>query len=190
MAGDIEAFLKMAAERRKQAAQNQGGAKPAQAGAPQPRAYQPPRQVNQRPETRQNQSNQPYRPPTQPPAQQYQAPAEIVEAIPLPAASDDPYYEDDYQKQNVYKTQPRSRLVNREVSSLDISSHAEHLGDTMKKSSLVADAEKRFGGHDTTYDRKVVDYGLAGEVIRMLTEPRSVAAAVVLNEILKRPDFD
>lgn len=172
MAGDIEAFLKMAAERRRQAMQAEGKAPPPQQSTPpqpqQPTQYRstppaarpappPPRSASQQPSQR---------PPSRPPQQERPVEVELVEVETVEEVDD-------------YYTQSDAdyHLVSSEVSSLDIASHAEHLDDGWKES--VTD--------DAVAEKKS---SLAKELLQMLSEPQSVTKAILVSEILRRPDFD
>ena len=87
----------------------------------------------------------------------------------------DPYYEDDYDDDQSGRL--GHDLLSSEVSSLDISDHAEHLDDGWGE-SLTDDEVKK------------VKPNLAEDLIKMLTQPDAITKTIVLNEILKRPDFD
>lgn len=191
MAGDIEAFLKMAAERRRKAMEAEGNATPQPAQPPQahspspsPSGYRsqpptarpappPPRQqpsYNQRPQ--QPIQRQPARRPA-PPVRNLQTnvyqtndDVELVEAQPI-----DDFYD-------VESKSPLAHdLVSSEVSSEDIASHAEHLDDHW--------------GNSLTDDKKAkAKKNIAADLLKMLSTPDSITKAIVINEILKRPDFD
>lgn len=196
MAGDIEAFLKMAAERRRKALEAEGkassppppqdsgdsrraqyqssrpAARPAPPPPPRPQANVPYNQPRQRPQQRT--SPAPPAPKSPVPPIRPLPPVELVEAVPLD--TDDPYYQEDQASES--DLMMGNGLVSSEVSSLDISDHAEHLDDSWND-SVTDDRPKK--------PKKAT---MAEELVKMLTQPDSVSKAVVLNEILKRPDYD
>lgn len=171
MAGDIEAFLKMAAERRRQAMQAEGKTPPPPQQAPPP--TQPPARHQSSPPTarpappppRSTYQQAPQRPVSRPVRQQ-SADVELVEVEAVEEVDD--YYaqaDADY------------HLVSSEVSSQDIASHAEQLDDGWTES--------------VTDDQAAVKKSsLAKELLEMLSEPQSVTKAILVSEILRRPDFD
>ena len=184
MARDIEEFLRKAAERRKQ---KQGGGAP----APQPQrpAQQPP-QSRQPPRAQPPQSRQPPRPqpPRRPPPQQ--APVEPV--IVLDQAD----------------IVEKSRLSTTFKSSIDtssISQHADGLGKGVRSAAQRLDSNVsqhldhnvgRISETGTVTDDpepKIVgakNMTMADELLKLLRSKKSVGQAIILSEILKRPDFD
>lgn len=180
MAKDIEEFLKMAAQRRQQQKQNAGGqqAVPPQQPAP---AQQPPAR----------------KPPVQRPTAQRRPPALQQPAV---------------QKKRPQPAQPVRQLSQQSVSdhvrqhldTRDIVAHAENLGEE------VGLADEKLEGHlhdvfDHSVSRMENQKQSSGETIAssnrntsriaaelhaMLRSPKSVRQAIVLAEILKRPEFD
>lgn len=173
MARDIEDFLRRAAERRQQKA---GG------GAPTPPPKEKPRQPVQR---------RPIEPRAAEPVE-----AKIVEPRPV-------------QKRRPVKTSIRSGSVADHVQShLDTSSiaeHAEQLGDRI--ANVYEQADTRVHEHldhnlSKLDDRPTVtgqaapaifganSSNLAGELREVLSNPKTIGRAILIAEILKRPDFD
>ena len=173
MARDIEEFLRKAAERRKQ--QKGGGAsapKPQRPAQPPPQARQPPRV-------------QP--PPRRPPPQ---APVEPVIVL---------------DKADIIE---KPRLTPNLKSSIDtssISEHADGLGKGVRSAVQRLDSNvDQYMDHDvgTIVDTATVtddpvpkivgrkNMTMADELLKLLRSKKSVGQAIILSEILKRPDFD
>ncbi len=178
MARDIEEFLRKAAERRRQQqAEKQGGAAGKKPASPQP--------------TRQ--------PPRQPPRREPQA--NIVEAV---EAVDDEIIE----AQPVQRSSSRRRSVQSGVEShIDtskIASHADQIGSLKVQKSGDVDKVKqkfdrgarKFETRHTTRDNtddEIVGQdvsAVATDLIQMLRDPKSIRQAILVSEILRRPDFD
>ena len=177
MARDIEEFLRKAAERRKQ---QTGG------GAPKPQQPRPPaQQPTQRPAQQPPQARRPQPPPRRP-----AAPAEPVIALDQSAIIEKP------------------RLSPNLKSSIDtssISDHADALGAGVRSAAKrVDDNVSRYLDHnvgtlddtDTVTDDpspKIVgskNMTMVTELRKLLASKKSVGQAIILSEILKRPDFD
>jgi hypothetical protein len=181
MARDIEEFLRKAAERRRQ---QQAGKKETSQGAKQPNA---PRSAPRR------------RPP---------APIQAAEVIEL---SDD----DVIEARPVRSRQPsqskpqqtaggRRANVQSEISSSKIAQHAEEIGRL--KAAPVDDVDRvkqKFDRGASKFKSKhepeqVVDSEIVGEevsavaadLVSMLRDPKSVRQAILVSEILRRPNFD
>jgi len=171
MARDIEEFLRRAAERRQQ---QKGG------GQPKP----PPRQ----------------QPPQQPrkPVQQRPVEPEIVEAVPVSRPRPKPPRKTSIRSQSV------ADHVKSHIDTSSIASHAEQLGDR------IADVHERVQSnihqnldHDITVldDKASVTDSLPSEIFgapnddfaeelrQMLRNQKMVGKAIILAEILKRPQF-
>ena len=180
MARDIEEFLRMAAKRRQQQKQQAGRPAAGQRAAPA--------------------SGQQKRKPAstgrsviRPTAIQ---PATDDEIVIIGGASEphDPY------QQSV------SDHVRSHIDTKSLSEHASHLGEevALADDKLVARLHSRFDHklgdllidrkkslHDTTTTVTAPDVApIADELLTMLSNPRSVCQAIMLSEILKRPDFD
>ena len=171
MAKDIEEFLKMAAKRRQQ--QKKQGGRPAGAAPVPPAAPAPARPAPAR------------RAPIQPATDE-----EIVV---------------------VGKTTPmRHESVAEHVKShIDTSSlgeHASHLGEEVALADDKLDArlhgkfdhsighlkiDKSHSAFSTTTTTTKVDVSpIADDLLNMLSNPKSIRQAILLNEILQRPNFD
>ena len=167
MARDIEEFLRRAAERRKQ---QQGGKSTPQA-PPQPQARQP-------------------QPPPPPPRPRVPQPIEPVEVVELTNR--------DIQRESV------ADHVQSHINTQDIASHAEHLGDKIAHvdENVERRLNKRFDRDLSALDERpsiqsqetsaTVDpvSPIAEDLVDMLTNPKSIRQAILVNEIFKRPDFD
>lgn len=170
MADDLEAFLRQAAQRRAQKAA--GAQQPAAPARPAPAA--PPRTPA---------SPQPRRPAVRPVAQPAPARRDVVEAEVVPVES-----------------VPRFKT---RVDTTDIAQHVKQLGEE------VGLADEHMEAHlaqafDHQVGSQVGSQGAAARpaaatfdsaldvdaVLDMLTKPSSVRNAIVLSEILRRPDFD
>ncbi len=167
MARDIEDFLRKAAERRKQA---QGGGTPQQ-----PPAQQPPPQ--QRPV--QPQRQQPAKPAQQRPAQQ-----RPVQPAAIPA-------------ELVRRGATVADHVQEHINTRGIAEQVSHLGEEVG----LADDKLEQRLHDK-FDHSVGDLqrkqqtesaraeaSPADELLEMLRNPKSIRQAIILSEILRRPDF-
>ena len=169
MADDLEAFLRQAAQRR---AQKAAGAQPP--AAPQrPAPATPPRAP----------SPPPARRPAPRPAPPTPVRAEVIEA-------------------DVVPVEPVSRFKSR-VDSSGIAQHAKQLGeevglaDEHMEAHLAKSFDHQVGSRvepqgaparpaAVTFD-SILD---VDALLDMLTKPSSVRNAIVLSEILRRPDFD
>lgn len=177
MARDIEEFLRRAAERRKQ--QKQGGA-----------PKQPSRQ--QTPPQRQQSSRQ-----SPPPIE-----AEIVEAIPVFRRRQQ--LQTGQRKKKPLREQSVAEHVRTHIDVSDVSARADTLGDRIENvhAQVQAKVHKHLD-HDLTEldDTASVTelpppqiFGaksgaFAQELRGMLADPHQVGKAIILAEILKRPDF-
>ncbi len=182
MARDIEEFLRKAAERRKQ---QKSGDTPKQ----QPPRQQPPRR--------------------QEPIEEVQA--ELVRPTPIQRRQDPrskppkakPLREQPRKKSNL-RDQSVSAHVKSHIDTSDIAAHAENLGDRI--SSVHDQVEARIHQH-LDHDITVIDdtptitddapaeiFGKQSddavkELRKLLASPKSVGQAIILAEILKRPEF-
>ena len=175
MARDIEEFLRKAAERRKQ---QQGGGPP-KAKPQRPAPQQPP---------------QARKPPlrAKPPQRRPPAPAPVEPVIVLDQAD--------------IVEQPR--LAPKFKSSIDTSSisrHADSLGKGVRSAAERIDSNisqhldhnvGRIDDTETVTDDpspKIVganNMTMANELLKLLGNKKTVGQAIILSEILKRPDFD
>ena len=186
MARDIEEFLRRAAERRKQQKQG-GGAKPPPRQQ-QPR-QQPPRQRQQTPK------RQPQRRP--PPVE-----AEIVDDIPASRRRQKPKTKKP--KKKTLQEQRVARHVRENIDVSDVSARADTLGDRIADvHDQVESAIHKHLDHDLTalddtqsitelpppaiFGAKSDEF--AEELREMLRNPQMVGKAIILAEILKRPEF-
>lgn len=170
MARDIEDFLRRAAERRQQKA---GG------GAPRPKPANPPRQPAQ-----------------QQPARQRPVEPTVVEATIAPKRL--------VQKRRDPKPKLREGSVADHVSShintSSIGDHAERLGsrisavhdqvDSRIHQNLDHDISKIDDSPTITGLAAPATTNRAGDLRKVLSNPQSIRQAIMLAEILKRPNFD
>ena len=178
MARDIEEFLRKAAERRKQ--QSGGASKPK------------PQQPKPRPPLAKQQPPQPRRPPqTQPPRRRPPvAPAEPVIVLDQADIVENPRLKPNFKSS---------------IDTSSISEHADSLGGGVRSASQrVDDKVHRHLDHnvgkiddtDTITDDpspKIVggrNMTMATELRKLLANKKTVGQAIILSEILKRPDFD
>ena len=179
MARDIEEFLRRAAERRQQ--QKQGG---------------PPKQTPRQQPPRQRQ---------QPPRQRQQPPpveAEIVESVPLSRRRQNPKTKKPSKKP--IREQRVAKHVRDSIDVSDVSAKANKLGKRIASThDRVESTVHKHLDHDLTEldDTQSVTelpppkiFGaqsdaFAEELRQMLKNPRMVGKAVILAEILKRPEF-
>jgi hypothetical protein len=174
MARDIEEFLKKATERR--AAQQQG-----RTAAP----ANPPRQ------------------PVDAPAQNREQPRPILRP-PMPAAT--PVIVDDEEVEIVDPIGLSvSQHVSRHIDTKDITSRADSLGDEVALADdkmdarlhqkfdhglgSLADQKSKHAGKKSS-KKKIRALTPAQNVFEMLRSPKSIRDAILISEILKRPDFD
>ena len=172
MARDIEEFLRRAAERRQQ---QQGGSKPSPPPSPKKQAAAEPTPIKRAP-LRQQQ-----RPDIDP------IPIEDVEIVETPAR---PRHEPNLKSS---------------IDTSEISRHADSLGSRIVAAhDRVEDAVHQHLDHNVgqiddtptvTDDPSPAIFGKRSskavkELRKMLSSPKSVGQAIVLAEILKRPDFD
>ena len=186
MARDIEEFLRRAAERRKQ--QKQGGAKPPQQRQPPAQRQQPPRQrLQQTPRQRQP-----------PPVE-----AEIVEDVtPVSRRRQNP--KPQQLKKKPVREQRVAKHVRDSIDVTDVSARANKLGRRIEGvSDRVNSTVKQHLDHDITKlddEQSITELpspkifgadsdAFAQELREMLQNPRSVGKAIILAEILKRPEF-
>jgi len=174
MAGDIEAFLRMAAERRRQAEAGQV----AQAGGPARQQPPPPAARPARPEPA------PPPAPRQRPRHAHQEshspgqPASIGE-IPM-----DPYLQKELDRDSQQRQDDRTnRRQQDDRPHVRLGSLTKY--DDRSSAAFAAGAQR---------ERDQADKNASGaamnQVLRMLTDPSSLAAAIMVNEILRRPNFD
>lgn len=187
MARDIEEFLRKAAERRRQQqAEKQGGA-----AAPSTGRQGSPSQ------------EQPWKP--QPPRARPVTP-EIIEVVEV--VDDDIVEAQPVTPRRPVKPNLREQSVGTHVQShIDtskIARHAEELGSLRAqmtddvdevKEKFDRDAKKFVSRHSTrdNTDSDIVGQNvsaIATDLIDMLRDPRSIRQAVLVSEILRRPNFD
>jgi hypothetical protein len=171
MARDIEEFLRRAAERRKkQLKQKQGG------------------DVGQPPQP-------PLRTPAQPPRVQ-QPPRKLV-------ISDDQIEVVRKRSQDL-RNESVTDHVARHIDSSNISEHASHLAEDLEQTDerleerlhdkfdrdlgSLKDRQPLEQAAQVTAARKVSP--VANDLVRMLKSPKTVRLAIILAEVLKRPDFE
>lgn len=187
MARDIEEFLRRAAERRQQ--QKQGGT-PKPPPRQQPPRQQPPRQRQQTP-------------PRQPPRRQPPpVEAEIVEAVPVSRRRQSP--KPSKPKKKTLREQRVAKHVRDNIDVSDVSARADTLGDRIADVHNQVEATvHQHLDHDLTEldDTQSITelpppkiFGaksdaFAEELRQMLQNPKMVGKAVILAEILKRPEF-
>ncbi len=183
MPRDIEEFLKMAAKRRQQ--QKKPGGKPA-AGRPAAPAGQ------QQPPVRRTQPT-----PAPPPAARRApvAPATDDEIVIIGGTgSADPY------EQSV------AEHVRSYIDTSSLGEHASHLGeevaladdklDSRLHSTFdhqvghIGSADKSSAFSTTTATTRIDVAPLANDLLNMMSSPRSIQQAVLISEILQRPNFD
>jgi len=185
MARDIEEFLRKAAERRQQ--QKAGGSPQPQQPAPQQRTpQQPPVRKPLSPENR---------PPERP------LPSRVPVAKPVPVA--EPVIVID---QSDIIEEPRlSPNLKSSIDTSSISRHADELGKGVKSvAGRVEDTVNRHLNHNVGKidDTETItddpspkifgakDNSAVKELRKLLASKKSVGQAIILSEILKRPDFD
>ena len=178
MARDIEEFLRKAAERRKQQQAGKQGA-----ASPQPARQQPPRQ----PPRRKPQPN-------------------IIQAVEV---IDDEIIEAQPVRQHQpvkpdLRTQSVGTHVESQIDTSGIARHADELGSLKAKMTddvdevkekFDRDAKKFVSRHSTrdNTDSDIVGGNvshIATDLIDMLRDPHSIRQAILVSEILRRPDFD
>lgn len=180
MAKDIEEFLKMAAQRRQQQKQNAGGQQAVPPQQPKP-VQQPPAQKPpvQRPTAQR-------RPPAlQQPAAQRQRPqpAQPVRQLSQQSVSD-------HVRQHIDTSDvvARAELLGEEVGLAD-EKLDERLHDVFDHSVSRMENQKQSSGETVASSNRNTSR-VAAQLHAMLRSPASVRHAIVLAEILKRPDFD
>ncbi len=178
MARDIEEFLKMAAQRRQQQKQNAGGQVP-QPARPQPAA--PP--AGQSPPAQQRPPIVQQPPQKKPPQKQATPPPQPVRQLSQQSVSDH---------------------VRQHIDTRDIVSHADRLGEVVGLAddkldgrlhdvfdhSVATLKQDKQSGPGTSASSSRNTSKIAAELHAMLRSPSSVRQAIILSEILKRPDFD
>lgn len=162
MARDIEEFLRRAAERRKQ---KQSGQKPS--------SRQPVRQQ---------------KPPT--PRQQ---PRLLI---------DDDEVRVIQPKQPDMRHESLEQHVRRHMDTRDVSEHASHLAETLEQADerMEERLNQKFDHEvgtfegDVTRDAATVDQGpisqVASDMIELINNPKTLRQAIIMSEILNRPNFD
>ena len=105
-----------------------------------------------------------------------------------------------------------SEHVRRHIDSTDVSSHAESIGDHAEnladriqqtderlEARLHQKFDHRLGKLDTKLETEVEKAAsvsvdaisqISSDLIKLLTSPTTVRQAILINEILSRPDFD
>lgn len=184
MARDIEEFLRKAAERRQQ--QKGGGGKQPQQRPPQ---QQPPRR----------------RPVAQEPVIIDEVQAEIVQPARRPAPPRQRPAQSPPRKKSSIREQSVSDHVKSHIDTSSIGNHADQLGERISSVHDKVDARihqrldrdlSRIDDTPSVTDapRKVI-FGkrtdaAAAEIREMLSNPKSVGHAILIAEILKRPDLN
>lgn len=181
MARDIEEFLRRAAERRKkQQQQQQGGARrPAQP----PQRRQPPVQ------------RQPVRqPPRQPPKQR---PNTLVDRKEIEFVTPK-------KKPHDFRNESVQEHVKHYINTEDIAEHAEHLGEHLSQTDerveerihkkfdhSVGSLSKRPSVTDSITESTGDDIApIAQDLLELLSKPKTIRQAILVAEILRRPNFD
>lgn len=172
MARDIEEFLRRAAERRKQKQNQQRG------GATSQRV----RDVVESAEVEVVQPSRPVKPKRRLPSQVVSKP-----------------------KKRDLRNESVAEHVRSHIDSTDIAEHADHLGEGIQQADdRIAARLKRKFEHDvskiddlpTVQDDEVATVTkressqIALDIIEMFRTPKSVRQAILISEILKRPDFE
>jgi len=180
MARDIEEFLRKAAERRQQ--QKAGGSPPPQRPAPQ-----------------QPQSRKPLRPENRPPERPMPSRVPVAKAVPVA----EPVIV--IEQADVIEEPRLSPNLKSSIDTSSISRHAEGLGKGVK--SVAGRVEETVSKHldhnvgkiddtETITDDPspkifgAKDMSAVKELRKLLASKKSIGQAIVLSEILKRPDFD
>ena len=174
MARDIEEFLRRAAERRKQQQQKQQPAQPRK-----------PRRVVEAADI------------------EIVDPIQIVE--PVPSKPPRRVQQTPRKPRRSLREQSVSEHVQEHIDTSDVSEHAEHLGERIQRADDVISKRihQKFD-HDvgrledtpTVQDDEVASVvedqasKMASDLLRMLSRPESVRQAIMISEILKRPNFD
>jgi len=185
MARDIEEFLRKAAERRQQ--QKAGGSPRPQQPAPQ----QPPSRPPLRPDNR---------PPERP------LPSRVPVARPVPVAQPVPAEPVIVIEQADIIEEPRlSPNLKSSIDTSSIARHADGLGKGVKAvAGRVEDTVNQHLNHNVGKidDTETItddpspkifgakDMSAVNELRKLLASKKSVGQAIILSEILKRPDFD
>ena len=181
MARDIEEFLRKAAERRQQ--QKAGG------GSPQP----------QRPAPQQPQARQPLRPENRPPQRPLPSRVPVAKAVPVA----EPVIV--IEQADIIEEPRLSPNLKSSIDTSSISRHADALGKGVKSvAGRVEETVSRHLNHNVgkiddtatiTDDPSpkifgAKDMSAVKELRKLLASKKSVGQAIILSEILKRPDFD
>lgn len=184
MARDIEEFLRKAAERRKQQAQQQGGAAPPPAAPPPPAPPPPPPPQRMAPPPR-------VQPP--PPAPR---PVEVRDSSNRLASQTRPLSEP-VDPEVLRRGETVAEHVQRQINTSQISDHARKLGADVGQTDERLEQrlhEKFDHSVGTLGSRKSVTTeellpSSGQDLLELLTNPRSIRQAILLSEILKRPEF-
>ena len=184
MARDIEEFLRKAAERRQQ--QKAGG------GSPQP--SQP-----QRPAPQQPQARQPLRPENRPPQRPLPSRVPVAKAVPVA----EPVIV--IEQADIIEEPRLSPNLKSSIDTSSISRHADELGKGVKSvAGRVEETVSRHLDHNVGKidDTETItddpspkifgakDMSAVKELRKLLASKKSVGQAIILSEILKRPDID
>ncbi len=178
MPRDIEEFLKMAAQRRQQQKQKAAGQRPA--AAPKKPPVQPRNPSARLPLPPANQPSRPLRP---------------GEEIRILGGAAEPT---DMRDQSV------SEHVRVHIDTSSLGEHARHLGEQVGLADDKMDARlhRKFdhsvaslkpagtAHHETTSVTERDVSQLASELLDMLRSPKSIRQAILIAEVLKRPEFD
>ena len=93
-----------------------------------------------------------------------------------------------------------SENVRSHINTSEIAYHAEHLGEGIQNTDdRAADRiEEKFDGYDSprkerrapTVSAQLKPSTISQDLVQMLSSPENVRQAILVSEILKRPDFD
>jgi hypothetical protein len=174
MAGDIEAFLKLAAERRRQA---QGGQPPAaaQPAAPQSASPQAPSRPTPAAERRPLESS------LKPSVRD----SEIVDAV----LDENTPYSPPSSVTQVSRPQ-KQRSKQQAKPKVPAPTNVPVLKPTVAPTVPTQTANYNKGSMNPTESSRDADAALANRVIQMFKSPASISSAIVLSEILKPLDLD
>ena len=187
MARDIEEFLRRAAERRKkqQQQQKQGGGRPPAAKPPQ----------RQQPAQR-RQPQPPAQPRRQPPKPQ--RPRTLVDDREIKFVSPKTQQKHDMRNESVQEH------VKHYINTQDIADHAEHLGERLSQTDERVDERihktfdhsiGKLGRKPSVTDSITESTGddvspIAQDLLELLSKPKTIRQAILVSEILRRPDFE
>ena len=194
MARDIEEFLRRAAERRQQ---QKGGARPPQQQPQEPIEIIEPEVVHRPPPKRQPVTKR--SPSTLQQRRQQQHQQQRKQPLKERLEQRDRDRERDMRNESI------DEHVSRHLDTSDIAQHADRLGDRIAGASQRIDTAihqrldhdvSRIDDRPTITDdprQGVVGHEtapLAADLLEMLASPKSIRQAILITEVLNRPDFD